>query len=310
MAASPVTTPPAARGASEVTTLVSLIICTRNRGGRLKTCLDYVSRLEDPPGGWQLVLVDNGSSDTTPDVIREFAGAPSSCPVIAVHQPAPGLSRARNAGLARATGDICTFTDDDCYVRPDFLSQVHRVFEASTAGYLGGRVILHDPTDAPVTIKDVLTSEVIQPRRFLHPGTIHGANMAVRRDVLKSIGGFDPLLGPGTRWVCDDIEFLARACWAGWTGVYDPRPVVEHHHRRKAGSDVQRVMKGYEYGTGAYYMKGVLNPTSRIVYLREWTWRLRAHFKQRRIVSPLRELVGSITYLLTHLSSRERIPRF
>jgi glycosyltransferase involved in cell wall biosynthesis len=289
--------------------LASLIICTRNRGVQLRTCLDYVSHLEDPPGGWQLVLVDNGSTDTTPAVIREFAGARSSCPVIAVDQPVPGLGRARNAGLARAAGDICIFTDDDCYVRPDFLRQVHRVFEASTAGYLGGRVVLHDPTDAPVTIKDVLTSEVIEPRRFLHPGTIHGANMAVRRDVLKSIGGFDPLLGPGTRWVCDDVEFLARACWAGWTGVYDPRPVVEHHHGRKAGSDVQRIVKGYEYGIGAYYMKGVLNPASRIVYLKEWNWGLRAYLKKRRIASPRRELVGAITYFLARLSSRERIPR-
>jgi glycosyltransferase involved in cell wall biosynthesis len=290
--------------------LASLIICTRNREAQLKACLEYVARLEDLPGGWQLVLVDNGSTDTTPNVIRAFAEASTSYPVIAVHQPARGLGRARNAGLACATGDICIFTDDDCYVRPDFLRQVHRVFETSPAGYLGGRVVLHDPTDAPVTIKDVLTSEIIQPRRFIHPGTIHGANMAVRRDVLKSIGGFDPLLGSGTRWVCDDLDFVARACWAGWVGVYDPRPVVEHHHGRKAGSDVQRVVKGYDYGIGAYYMKGILNPASRMVYLREWNWGLRAHLRKGRIASPRRELVGAITYLLSRLSSRERIPRF
>lgn len=290
--------------------LASLIICTRNRGARLRTCLDYVSHLEDPPGGWQLVLVDNGSTDATPDVIREFAGATRSYPVIALEQPAVGLSRARNAGIARAAGDICVFTDDDCYVRPDFLRQVHRVFETSPAGYLGGRVVLHDPTDAPVTIKDVLTREVILPRRFIHPGTIHGANMAVRRDVLKTIGGFDPLLGSGTPWVCDDVEFLGRACWAGWSGVYDPSPVVEHHHGRKAGSDIQRIVKGYEYGIGAYYMKGVLNPASRIAYLREWNWGLRAHLRKGRIASPRRELVGAMTYLLARLLSREQIPRF
>lgn len=290
--------------------LASLIICTRNREAQLKTCLDYVSRLEDPPGGWQLVLVDNGSSDGTPGVVREFAGASSSCPVVAVHEPAPGLGRARNAGLAHAAGDICIFTDDDCYVRPDFLRQVHRVFGASTAGYLGGRVVLHDPTDAPVTIKDVLTSKVIQPRRFLYPGTIHGANMAVRRDVLKSIGGFDPLLGSGTCWVCDDLEFLSRACWAGWTGVYDPRPVVEHHHRRKTRSDVQQLLKGYEYGRGAYYMKGILTPASRSVFLREWYRGVRAYLAQRRIASPLREFAGAVTYLHERLSSHESIPRF
>lgn len=290
--------------------LASLIICTRNREAKLKACLDYVARLEDLPGGWQLVLVDNGSTDTTPNVIRAFAGASTSYPVIAVHQPARGLGRARNAGLAYATGDICIFTDDDCYVRPDFLRQVHRVFETSKAGYVGGRVVLHDPTDAPVTIKDVLTSEVIPARHFLHPGTIHGANMAVRRDVLKSIGGFDPLLGPGTRWVCDDLEFLSRACWAGWTGVYDPRPVVEHHHRRKAGSDVRRVVKGYEYGRGAYYMKGILNPALRSVYLRQWYWTVQVYLQKRRITSLVHEFAGAMTYLPRHLSSRERIPNF
>jgi glycosyltransferase involved in cell wall biosynthesis len=288
---------------------VSLIICTRNRAEQLRAALNYVRDLEAPLGGWELVIVDNGSTDSTQEVIHSFAlSAP--CPVVNVYEPNRGLSRARNTGIARAAGRLLAFTDDDCYVRRDYLVQLCSVFEDSGADYVGGRVVLHDASDAAVTIKDVLTPEVIEPRRFLEPGTIHGANMAVRREVVREIGGFDPLVGSGTPWICDDIEFLSRACWAGWSGRYDPRPVVAHHHGRKPGVDVVRLRAGYERGRGAYYLKGVLNPTSRITYLREWYWSVRAHIQVGKYSGIWQHFGGAATYLLRRLTSREKVPRF
>jgi glycosyltransferase involved in cell wall biosynthesis len=92
---------------------VSLIVCTRNRAARLADFVACVASLDAPPGGWELVLVDNASTDSTPLLLEQFAkSAPFS--VQCVHAPLPGLSSARNAGLARARGDILAFTDDDC----------------------------------------------------------------------------------------------------------------------------------------------------------------------------------------------------
>ena len=122
--------------------LASLIICTRNREAQLKACLDYMARLEDLPGGWQLALVDNGSTDTTPNVIRAFAEASTSYPVIAADSgPGPGQERRTGLRFRRHLH----LHRRRLLRRPDFLRQVHRVFDTSNAGYLGGRIVLHDP---------------------------------------------------------------------------------------------------------------------------------------------------------------------
>ena len=138
-------------------------------------------------------------------------------------------------------------------------------------------MVRHDPTDANVSIRDVDTPTSIEPGTFVRAGTVHGANLAVRREVLAAIGGFDPLLGPGTPCVAaEDIELVARAVWAGWRARYDPAPVVSHHHGRKPGEEADRVRRGYDYGRGAYYTKFLLNRRSRRVYLRAGTGRFAA----------------------------------
>src|SRR5215469_8201036 len=97
--------------------LISLVVCTRDRCSSLRTCLEYIRRLESP-GEWELIVVDNGSNDGTAELVRDFAEG-ASFRVVLVYEPKRGLGRARNAGIARATGEIIAFTDDDCYVSRD-----------------------------------------------------------------------------------------------------------------------------------------------------------------------------------------------
>jgi GT2 family glycosyltransferase len=151
---------------------------------------------------------------------------------------------------------------------------------------------------------------MITPYCFFVPGAIIGANMAVARRVLKVIGGFDPLLGPGTGLVAEDVDFLARACWNGWKGRYDPAPVVAHHHRRKPGRDLATVHYSYAYGRGAYYIKWILNPASRGVYLREWYTRIRRRLAAHDRASVKCEIVGAMRYLARRARSTESITRF
>ena len=285
---------------------VSLIVCTRNRASRLPDFFARLALLEPPRGGCELILVDHGSADATPAQIKMFApGAPF--PVRSLRIAVPGLTRAKNLALAHAQGDFIAFTDDDCYPRPDYLRAWVEVFKEHRIGVAGGRVVLHDPSDARVSVKDVETAMDIAPQSFVPAGIIHGANMAVTREVVRAIGGFDPLFGPGTPCAAaEDIEYIARAVWAGRRGRYDPRPVVAHHHGRKPGRDTEMYMHGYDYGRGAYYTKFVLNSQARSAYLRHW-YRATQRQRWRRL---RRELVGGRRYLVQRIIHPERIPQF
>jgi glycosyltransferase involved in cell wall biosynthesis len=289
---------------------VSLIVCTRNRGSRLPAFFESLRALESPPDGWELVLVDNASTDDTAERIAAFAET-APFRVLPAHAPLPGLGRARNVGLTRASGELLVFTDDDCYPRPDFLRAYVEVFEQHAIGFAGGRILLHDPSDARVAVRDLQEPVEIAPRRFVPAGLVKGANMAVRRDVVTAIGGFDPRLGVGTPCIAgEDCEFIARAAWAGWAGRNDPRPVVSHHHGRKPGKDAAYQHRCYDYGRGAYYARLLLDPQARVTYARGWLRRVRRRGFGPGALGPLaRELRGAARYLIPHLVRPEPIPR-
>jgi glycosyltransferase involved in cell wall biosynthesis len=289
---------------------VSLIVCTRDRAARLPDFLSRIALLESPSADWELILVDHASTDGTPGLLEEFtSGAPFR--VRHLRSMARGLSGAKNEGLARAGGEILAFTDDDCYPRPDFLRAVVEVFAEHRVGVVGGRVVLHDPTDAKFCLKDVDTPAAIQPASFVPAGTIHGANMAVTREVVAAIGGFDPMLGPGTACpAAEDVDYIARAVWAGWTARYDPRPVVAHHHRRKPGKETEQCRRVYDYGRGAYYAKFLLESRTRSVYLRNWYGVTRTTPRKIARGRLIREIAGARRYLWRRLVQSEPTPMF
>jgi glycosyltransferase involved in cell wall biosynthesis len=289
--------------------MVSLVVSTRNRASRLAEFFASLARLQPPAEGWELIVVDNGSTDATAAAIRAFA-ASAAVPVRCVHAAAPGLSRARNAGLSHAAGRIVAFTDDDCYPQADYLCAIVDVFERDRPGVLGGRVVLHDAADARVGVKDGPAPLEIAPRTFVRPGVMHGANLAVRREVLDAIGGFDPLLGAGTPCMAgEDTDFIARAVWAGWTARYDPRPVVAHHHGRKPGPAADRQRQAYDRGRGAYYAKWALDGRFRRTYLREWYYSMRRMWRKRDMGPFRREVAGAIRYLANRVLHAEPVPR-
>ncbi len=92
------------------------------QGGEAQAHLRSLTR-QDYDGEWELILVNNGSTDDTQCVIDDFAKA-CTFPLWAEHEPLSGRSRARNKGLAGARGEIVAYTDDDCYPREDFLSAI------------------------------------------------------------------------------------------------------------------------------------------------------------------------------------------
>jgi GT2 family glycosyltransferase len=244
------------------------------------------------PAPWELVIVDNGSTDNTCSVVDRFRGRFQQ-KLLTVVEPRVGTGRAHNTGWTVANGDIIAFTDDDCYPEKTFLTSVCQCFdENEKLGFVGGRVLLYDRTDYRITIQEQAHRELLEPGSFVPAGFIHGANLSFRRSALISVGGFDDRFGAGTAFVCEDVDIQARILARGWHGVYDPRPMVYHHHRRKTEADANQLTKKYDHGRGAYYVKCLLDKKIRGTYLVNW---LRLIRRQPRRTT-FRELFAGATF--------------
>jgi glycosyltransferase involved in cell wall biosynthesis len=235
---------------------ISLIVCTRNRAESLPACLNSIEQaaIANRAVEVELLIVNNGSTDATAAVLRAWQRSTSvRCRVLLAEQR--GLSHARNCGLEHATGKIIAFTDDDCTVARDYLTQVERAYAADAGPALrGGRVELGDPRDLPFTIKTDLA-----PQRFNggHPGGfIHGCNLTMSRSALELVGRFDTRLGAGQPiGAAEDSDFVYRAHRSGVMVLYDPSIVVFHHHGRRDFAEVKLLQDVYNLGNGALYAK-------------------------------------------------------
>ena len=96
----------------------TVLLATRNRASTLEAVLSTYCCLVSPPGGWDIVVVDNGSSDRTTEVVRSFR---DRLPITYAFEGKPGKNAALNTGLAHVTGDVIVFTDDDIFPQADWL---------------------------------------------------------------------------------------------------------------------------------------------------------------------------------------------
>lgn len=278
---------------------ISVVVCTRNRADYLDKMLSSLQRLQVPNDlEWEVIFVNNGSSDNT-RVILENSRKYFCVPVTIIDEERPGLSYARNIGWKNAKGKIIAFTDDDCYPENNWLMQIYQAMADAEIGYVGGRVLLFDMTDAPVTIQTSELKKSLPRGSHIESGNIIGANMAFRKMLLEEVQGFDCRLGAGTRLHAgEDTDVLIRASLAGFEGCYDPAIVVYHHHRRKPGVDITRLYTGYAYGRGALSMKTILESDAKILYIRNWYWRIRSLLAKKKFVECFGEARGAFFFLL------------
>ncbi|MEA1050966.1 glycosyltransferase [Lamprobacter modestohalophilus] len=253
---------------------LTIVVSTHNRANALQRSLDTLNRINTDVD-WELIIVNNASTDNTAAVLQSFASK-TTHKVRLLYEPRLGLSCARNAGLSAARGEIVAFTDDDCYPQSDYASIVIQRFADPEVAFVGGRVLLYDPTDLRMTIQELDREVVIKPYSYIAPGMIHGANMAFRRSILLDLAGFDERLGAGSPFkAAEDTDAVIRCSKAGFGGFYDPALIVKHHHGRKSPDDARALKKNYAIGRGACFMKHCLDITSRSHYMRRWYWHLR-----------------------------------
>ena len=221
---------------------VSVLIPTYNRARLLDATLDSVARMRVSPGlVWDVVVVDNNSSDDTRAVVERHART-FPVPLHYRFESRQGRSSALNTGIAVARGAILAITDDDVNVAEGWLEAASAPLLRGTHGYTGGpvRPVWEVPPPAWLDLSrgDLWGTIAIQDHGSTAIGyeEAHkvplGANMAVRRDVFAAAGNFRADLGrSGGRVVMGQEvpEWLIRARRAGFTGLYVPAMEVRHH---------------------------------------------------------------------------------
>jgi glycosyltransferase involved in cell wall biosynthesis len=256
---------------------VSILICTHNRCRTLKLALESLARLDVPDDSpWEVVVVDNASTDATPEVVKDFARR-APAPVRYLREDRLGKSNALNSGVAQCRGEFIAFTDDDARPRPDWLRRLGEVFARQRADWVFGRVLPFWEGGCPRWFSEKLSGSFALldygPRAFVvenREQAFAGVNCACRREALSTLGEYRVDMGPtGVKEVGgEDTDMFRRALARGMRVVYSPDVVVEHligraratkgHERRKAWQGGQHAYKfvGEDYA-GVPWLLGV-----------------------------------------------------
>jgi glycosyltransferase involved in cell wall biosynthesis len=225
---------------------VSVVMCTYNRCAMLPRAIESVLAQDPPTTRFELIVVDNNSTDRTRQVIESYAARHRN--VRYVFQPEQGLPNARNAGVARASASIIAFTDDDVRVAPDWVASIVRAFrEYPNAAFIGGKVLPAWEADppawltrehwSPIAVQDHGEWPLVSSQGW--PMCLIGANMAFRRAVLERVGPFDPACMVVRAGAAEDHEIQLRIWRLGGYGMYVPYVVVE------ADVQAERLTKAY-----------------------------------------------------------------
>jgi len=254
--------------------MLSIAVCTRNRGAKLPNLFESLARMRVPEGvEWELVVVDNGSTDATARVLQDFE-ARRVLPLRRCFEPRPGLSVARNHALKASRGEVIAFTDDDCRVAQNWLAVLAREFGSDPAlCLLGGRVELYNQADRPVSIRTGREPlDLTGATRALD--VFIGCNIAFRREAIDRVGNFDLRLGPGSAapgW--DELDLVYRLVRLGVPLRYAPDWLVYHDHGRATDAQADTLRRDYMKGRGAFYAKYALRGDGRATRMLIWDLR-------------------------------------
>ena len=255
----------------------SIILCSRNRSHLLTEALPSLRELDYPTDAFELILVDNASTDDTKDVIERFART-ASFPVRYVYEARLGLSAARNRGIQESRGRLLFFTDDDQWVDAGVLREHERVAETFGSRVQQGNIELRFPEGRPPWLRGELAT-VLGKTRDVPEGPadidLYGGNLVFRREVFDELAAFREDLGKGQAGYSEDIEITRRLRDRGEQIVYAPTAKIYHviHPDRATPGFFRRnsLEKGLSDGV-------ILNPRSSLVWLGvRTTWNLYGH---------------------------------
>jgi glycosyltransferase involved in cell wall biosynthesis len=274
--------------------MLTLIVATYNGQRTLPGVFDAYTRLAEPPGGWKVILADNGSSDGTPKTAAEYA---KRLPITLVTESRRGQNWARLKALEHIEGDLVVFSDDDATPDPDWLVQLRRAADTrSDYDLFTGAILPRWEVPPPAwvlrkahpgvcfTLTDPKLVEGPVPPRF-----VFSPNMAFRRRVFDLGYQFDPSVGPsGASYpMGSETDFAQRLGEAGFNTWYCPAARV-HHFIRKEQLDEQWLLgRAFRYGRGLAFKEArdAVSRGERLPGMRKWIVRRLAELHAARALA-------------------------
>ncbi len=205
----------------------SVIVPAYNAAETIGACLEALSRQTVPPDAYEVIVVDDGSTDGTAEIARKHG-------VRVISQPNAGPAAARNRGAEAARGEILLFTDADCEPTPGWIAAFARAFDANpdAAGAKGTYLSRQREIVARFTQMEY---EERYARMEGKPRIdfVDTYSAAYRRDVFLESGGFDATFPTAS---VEDQELSFRMARAGHRMIYVPEARVYHIHNRTVGA--------------------------------------------------------------------------
>lgn len=229
---------------SNPTPRVSVVIPAFQAERQIADCLRSVLDQSYPRERYEVIVVNNGSTDRTAAVAGKF-------PMRIIDEPRPGVGYARGAGVENARGELVVFTDSDCIADRNWIAALVARFDREPdLGGVGGYLAClnpQTPIQYYITERELLAQEIALDDRPYSAPFIITANALLPRRLIEEAGGFDPKCGVAG----EDADLCWRMAEKGRRFVFAPDAVVHHAHR----STVKAFCKWmFRYGVGSVYL--------------------------------------------------------
>jgi GT2 family glycosyltransferase len=206
-------------------------LCTYNRAALLERVLDACFEQTVGADAYEVVLVNDGSTDATPEVIARAARR-ATCSFVVIDQVNSGLAKGRNAGIARASGERIIFIDDDVLPLPNFVEEHLRSHErAPKAIVRGGAINVESFDDLPVPIWSV---------KDYSGNFFWTTNVSLPLATMRAIGGFNDSF---SEYGWEDIDVGLRLRFGGVRAVFNPKALVYHCKPRPRSGNVEKMVE-------------------------------------------------------------------
>lgn len=213
--------------------LISIVVCAYNEENRLEECLSSLEKQTLPPEYFEIIVVDDGSSDRTASLAESFAerySKPGGGVCRCVRMAHAGLSHARNVGMHVSRAPLVAFIDADAVARSDWALETVKLFDANPEVLVcGGKVELlnHESRVARMIHSEVTVQDRMNPPRLMLMGT----NMAFRRGFFhEGVGFYHPFVSRGDESIVLGAEGLSHSYRTGRSPcgrlLLSPRMVV------------------------------------------------------------------------------------
>jgi GT2 family glycosyltransferase len=263
--------------------LISALVCTCRRG---RLVVDTVSSiLVNTHSNFELVVIDQSQDNETREALEPFSGDPR---LRYLKSATIGKGYALNVGLRETKGAAVAITDDDCTVPSNWLETFASIFASHpkvAVAFCCVEAGEHDRTAGFVPDYVRTGEKILTTMHDARHVRALGAGMAVRRSMIEEIGGFDPMLGPGSRFLdCDDRDIAMRALLARYH-VYETSTIAVKHFGFRSWQQGRQLTRRNFLGIGAAYSKFLKCGRIELIYIPAY------EFTKYALWPPIRDLL-------------------